>query len=54
MLKMACEICGRAMLPASLKVHMSTVHKNPPRVEKPTTQDEIEVNSKMKRAAATK
>jgi hypothetical protein len=54
MLKMACEICGRAMLPASLKVHMSTVHKNPPKVEKPITQDEIEVISKMKRAAATK
>jgi hypothetical protein len=54
MLKMACEICGRTMLPCSLKVHMSTVHKNPSKAEKPITQDEIEVHSKMKRAAATK
>jgi hypothetical protein len=51
MLKMACKICGRAMLPASLKVHMSTVHKNPPKVEKSITLDKIEVHSKMKRAA---
>jgi hypothetical protein len=35
MLKMACKICGRAMLPASLKVHMSTIHKNPPKVKTP-------------------
>jgi hypothetical protein len=54
MLKIGCEICGRAMLPASLKVHMSTVHKNPPNVEKPITLEEIEMLSKIKRAAATK
>jgi hypothetical protein len=54
MLKMACEICGRVMLPASLKVHMYTVHKTTPKMETPVTPDEIEVNSKMKRAAATK
>ncbi|PNF19015.1 hypothetical protein B7P43_G12399 [Cryptotermes secundus] len=53
-LKMPCEICGRVMLPASLKVHMYTVHKNPPNVEEPITQDEMKVDSKMKRAAATK
>lgn len=51
---MPCEICGRVMLPASLKVHMYTVHKNPPNVEEPITQDEMKVDSKMKRAAATK
>ena len=45
MLKMACEICGRSMLPSSLKVHMSRVHKNPPKVE------EMEMLSKTKRAA---
>jgi DNA-directed RNA polymerase beta' subunit len=54
MLKMACVICGRVMLPASLKVHMSAIHKNAPKVEKRITQNEIEVKTKMKRAAATK
>jgi hypothetical protein len=54
MMKMECEICGRSMLPVSLKVHMSTVHKNPPKVEEVITLEELEEQSKMKRAAATK
>ena len=48
MLKMACEICGRSMLPASLEVHMSTVHKNPPKVEEVMTVEEMETLSKQR------
>jgi hypothetical protein len=54
MMRTECEICGRSMLPVSLKVHMSTVHKNPPKVEEAVTLEDLEVLSKMKRAAATK
>jgi len=54
MMRMPCEICGRSMLPVSLKVHMSTVHKNPHKVEEVMTLEELEMLSKMKRAAATK
>jgi hypothetical protein len=56
MMKVECQICSRMMLPASLKVHMSTVHKNPKAVEekKVITLEEMEMQSKMKRAAATK
>jgi hypothetical protein len=54
MLKVDCKICGRVMLPASLKVHLSTVHRNPKVEVKPVTLEETEMQSKMKRAAATK
>ncbi|XP_021918407.1 uncharacterized protein LOC110829207 isoform X4 [Zootermopsis nevadensis] len=52
MLRVECTICKRIMLPVSLKVHMSTVHKNPK--AEVMTLEEMEVQCKMKRAAATK
>jgi hypothetical protein len=44
------------MLPASLKVHMSTVHKDPKVDEEKEviTLEEMEMQSRRKRAAATK
>jgi hypothetical protein len=55
-MRIGCEYCGRLMLPASLKVHMYTVHKNKPKreEEKAPTLEELENLTKIKRKAATK
>lgn len=51
----SCSVCGRIMMPSSLKVHMGAAHSNKPdSVSDDVQEEEIQNFVRGKRAAATK
>lgn len=52
----SCPVCGRTMMPSSLKVHMGAAHSNKPSVSgtEEVQEEDIQNFVRGKRAAATK